>query len=97
MSVAQRRARDRIVQVRLDPALMLQLDGYRERLQARDPKATESMAVRMLLRSALASASGVPLSTADAGFQEGMRRGYDEVRRAISDALKPLLEKEKSQ
>ena len=86
--------RDRIVQVRLDPTLKQQLEEHLKRLRARDPKATESLAVRTLLRAALAGAGAVPLPMADAGYQEGMRRGYDEVRRAITAAVSSLFRKE---
>lgn len=85
--------RDRILQVRLDRDLARSLAAHVKRLRAGDPRASESMAARLLLREALDRQHGQPLAAADAGFQEGMRRGYDEIRRAITEAVRPLLGK----
>ena len=83
--------RDRIIQVRVDPELASRLRRFADELRASDSTANESVAVRTLLRQALAK-HGSPIPSMDAGYNEGLRRAYAEVRGAISAALRPLLD-----
>lgn len=85
--------RDRILQVRLDAHLRDALAQYVERLRAHDPKVSESQAARKLLRQALGQEGIETGAVGDAAYREGLLRGYDEVRRAITAAVQPLLGK----
>lgn len=85
--------RDRILQVRVDTELAHRLRNYLERLQETDPRATESVAVRELLRDALAR-RGQKIDLAAAARSEGVRRAYAEVREALRGALKPFVASE---
>jgi hypothetical protein len=88
-----RSTRDRILQVRIPPELQELVDAYLTRLQESDPRATQSQAVRVLLRDALGR-GGLSTDDTAAGFNEGVRRGYSEARSALRSAFKKLFEED---
>ncbi|HVV51981.1 MAG TPA: hypothetical protein VHO06_20090 [Polyangia bacterium] len=86
--------RDRILQVRIPPDLKDLIEAFLAHLRETDPRATESQAVRQLLRAALAPV-GLGAATADPGFNEGLRRGYSEARAALRETFEKFFPKEK--
>jgi hypothetical protein len=82
--------RDRIVQVRLDPQLAGHLRAFTAQLRSREPDATESIAVRTLLRHALAD-HGSSIDLADAVRNEAYRRAYAEARAALRETFRKFF------
>jgi hypothetical protein len=76
-----------ILKVRLDDQLRQLLREHLDDARVDQPDATVSSVARNLLREALASRAGNPLSTADHGYAEGFARASAAVRRAVNEAL----------
>lgn len=79
--------RSHILHVRLDRDLVRELTALIRAARERDPRATESLVARVLLREALAARRGQPLPVEDQGFREGWLAGYAEAQRGFQTAM----------